>query len=255
VLTSDKDTLSFADGDSTKVYCQLVDGQGSAVSYAGETVTFEVRKTSDDSLVETLTPGTTNSSGIATTTMSSRGTGDVYIKSSCGLVTETFVVQDCEWYDSLTENHNKWTLSATLSTNNHNSNGWKYGDASGLAWIDNNFVLTDGISIEYTPTEIYGGQYDAPPIMVYFENQSQTRVYYAQGSSYVQMNSSTKSSHSASLGNEYRIEYTGTILKVYLGDTLVGSASHSLGTSNIKLRLATGASRNCRIKDFKIKPL
>jgi len=95
VLTSDKDTLSFADGDSTNVYCQLVDGQGSAVSYAGETVTFEVRKTSDDSLVETLTPGTTNSSGVATTTMSSRGTGEVYIKSLCGLVSKTYDVEDC----------------------------------------------------------------------------------------------------------------------------------------------------------------
>lgn len=169
---------------------------------------------------------------------------------------QTYEVQDCEFYDALTENHNKWTLSGSISINNHNSNGWKYGNASGLVWIDiNNYILSKGVSIEYTPNEIDRGSYDTAPIMIYFENASQTRVYYTQGSGYVQLNSSTKTTHTASLGSEYRVEYTGTSLKVYLGDTLIGSATHSLGTSNIKVRLATGTTRNCRIKDFKIKPL
>ena len=168
---------------------------------------------------------------------------------------QIFALQDCKFYDSLTVDHSKWTLSGSISTNNHNSNGWKYGDASGLVWIDNNFVLTDGISIEYTPTELDGGQYDTAPIMIYFENQAQTRAYVTQGSTYVQINASTKTTHNVMLGSEYRVEYSNSTIKLYVDDTLVGSASNSLGTSNIKVRLATGSTRNCRIKDFKIKPL
>ena len=91
--------------------------------------------------------------------------------------------------------------------------------------------------------------------MIYFENASQTRVYFTQGNSFVQLNSSTKTNHNPTLNSAYRVEYTADTLKLYLGDTLIGSASHSLGTSNIKVRLATGSGRNCRIKDFKIKPL
>lgn len=100
-----------------------------------------------------------------------------------------------------------------------------------------------------------GGQYDTAPIMIYFENQAQTRAYVTQGSTYVQINASTKTTHNVMLGSEYRVEYSNSTIKLYVDDTLVGSASNSLGTSNIKVRLATGSTRNCRIKDFKIKPL
>ena len=35
----------------------------------------------------------------------------------------------------------------------------------------------NGVSIEYTPTELYGGSYNNATVMIYFENASQTRVY------------------------------------------------------------------------------
>ena len=171
-------------------------------------------------------------------------------------VSEICSIQDCQFADDMTTATNKYTISGTLTTNEHNSDGWKYS-AGSLVWIDpNGATLTNSANIEFTPTECYSG-YDGnyAPIIIYFENASQTRVYFTLANTFVQMNSSTKTTHSISLNSEYRVEYTSNTLKCYLGDTLVGSASHSLGTSNIKVRLATGNGRYCRLKNFKVKPL
>ena len=172
-------------------------------------------------------------------------------------LTKTYGIEDCKFADDMTASSNKFTITGTVQYNEHNTNGWKYGAVDGLLWIDiNNFILTEGANIEFTPTESYSGSTgNYAPIMVYFENASQSRVYFVQANTFIQMNSSTKTNHNINLGTEHRIEYTGNTLKFYLGDTLVGSASHSLGTSNIKVRLASGGNRYCRLKNFKIKPL
>ena len=247
-LTGTKSILSYADSESSVLTATVLDSSDNPVSGA----TVELYKSGV--LWDTLS---TDSSGECTKTYTSAGIGDVSFEAKCNLLTKTFVVQDCEFYDALTENHNKWTVTGSLQYNEHTSNGWKYGAVDGLVWIDiNNFILTEGANIEFTPTEAYSGSNGSyAPIMVYFENPSQSRVYFVQANTFIQMNSSTKTNHNINLGTEHRIEYTGNTLKFYLGDTLVGSASHSLGTSNIKVRLASGGNRYCRLKNFKIKPL
>ena len=98
-LTSDKDIISYNAGinpEHATLTAQLtLDDEPVAV--AGETVTFEVRKNSDDSLVETLTEYT-DEFGVATVSYYGKGVGDIYIKAECRSLTKTFVIQDCSLY-------------------------------------------------------------------------------------------------------------------------------------------------------------
>ena len=149
VLSSDKDILSYADSDVASISAQLTYG-GEPVAVSGETVTFEVRKVSDDSLVETLTSGTTNSSGIATTTMSSRGTGDVYIKAECTLVSKTYSITDIYLYDELTSAKHTWTKIDNNTTYSFTENGLVTQGSSGGCYLKLDETLPTNCSIEFT---------------------------------------------------------------------------------------------------------
>lgn len=99
-LTSDKNIISAYDQESATLTAQLT-YEDSPVAVSGETITFEVRKQSDDSLVETLT-GTTNSSGVATVSYLGKGTGDLNIKcfsSNPIIVSKTYDIVDAKWYN------------------------------------------------------------------------------------------------------------------------------------------------------------
>lgn len=93
-LTSDKDILSYTDNE----YATLTATLNSADKNNKEVI-FEVRKQSDDSLVETLT-GNTDSSGIATVYYFGNGVGDLNIKAECMSLIQIFGVQDLLKYDS-----------------------------------------------------------------------------------------------------------------------------------------------------------
>ena len=94
-VTSDKDIISYNGGnnpESATLSAQLKKN-GANANVSGQTVTFEVRKVSDDSLVETLT-GSTNSSGLASVSYTSKGAGDIYIKAECVFVSKIYGIRD-----------------------------------------------------------------------------------------------------------------------------------------------------------------
>lgn len=91
-LVSSKDKLSYADGDS----CTLTATYTGAI-LEGRTVVFKAYK--NGTLVETIGSDTTDSSGVASVSYSSKGSGDLSIKAGVGsLVSETYI-QDCKFYD------------------------------------------------------------------------------------------------------------------------------------------------------------
>ena len=104
-ITSDKDII--VTGETATITAQLT-SQGQPASIGGETVTFEVRKQSDDSLIETLTD-VTDSNGEATVSYLGQGTGDIYIKADCMLLTQTYNIEDCIFY-----------VNSVSSTTNYN---------------------------------------------------------------------------------------------------------------------------------------
>ena len=103
-VSSTKDILSYADGDSATISAQLTI-QGQPVSVSGESVTFEVRKVSDDSLVETLTD-TTDNTGLASVEYFGEGVGDLYVKCQCRSFIETYSIKDTWKYDPNSYNSN-----------------------------------------------------------------------------------------------------------------------------------------------------
>lgn len=115
-LTSDKDILSAADNDVATLTATLTGTEsGYNGPLSGREITFEVRKQSDDSLVETLT-GTTNSSGIATVSYLGKGAGDLNIKAECMFVSESFVVYDYPYYsDNMQKIKNSFIVDTSVS--------------------------------------------------------------------------------------------------------------------------------------------
>ena len=118
-VTSTNDILSYDDGDSTVLSAQLTN-QGQAVSVSGESVTFEVRKVSDDSLVETLTD-TTDSNGEASVEYFGKGSGDLYIEVSCRTLSKTYSnILDTQMYADDSKILN-WSTSTGGGYVNYNS--------------------------------------------------------------------------------------------------------------------------------------
>ena len=120
-LSVDKSILSKVDNEYATLSAQLTIS-GSPASISGQAVTFEVRKSSDDSLVTTLS-GDTNSSGIASVSYASQGVGDVKVQAFCGsFVTETYTVQDYLQVPSL-NGDNIYQISGTTTVSNGEMGG------------------------------------------------------------------------------------------------------------------------------------
>lgn len=120
VVACDKSILSAADGEFATVSAQLTNG-GFPVPFAGELVTFEVRKQSDDSLVETLSD-TTDGTGKASVEYFGRGVGDLNISVRCRSQSETYEVQDLIFYDSATSDKSSEYNTRLVSSITHNTN-------------------------------------------------------------------------------------------------------------------------------------
>ena len=89
-VTSDKDVLSYADGDEAVLTATLT---GGVVS--GKSVVFKKGSTVLDTVQ-------TDSSGVATYTYSSEGVGDVTLTVECMSLQETYDIEDC-WNTQLSE--------------------------------------------------------------------------------------------------------------------------------------------------------
>ena len=121
-VTSTNDILSYADGDSTVLSAQLTN-QGQAVSVSGESVTFEVRKVSDDSLVETLTD-TTDSNGEASVEYFGKGTGDLYVNCRCRTLSKTYsTIQDYLYVPKLDGTESIYQMQGTTTIANGEMSG------------------------------------------------------------------------------------------------------------------------------------
>lgn len=161
-LTSDKDILSYADNE----YATLTATLNSADKNNKEVI-FEVRKQSDDSLVETLT-GNTDSSGIATVYYFGNGVGDLNIKAECMSFTQTYELEDCiDIDDATSDKSSKYASSITLRNNSsgsltYNNNGYYVLSKSGstgeigfpiksINGVSSNLIIEYDLYLEYKP--------------------------------------------------------------------------------------------------------
>ena len=251
-LTSNKSILSYSDSDSCTLSAQLTD-DGSPASVSGVTVEFFKGSTS-------LGTADTNSSGIATKTYASAGSGDVsFTAEADSIISSEIYVEDCIDYQPLTSNvhESRWTIPSAVknSTFGYSSDGWKFGNASSYSTISYNQSIETPYSMEFTITDRSIGSGYAQPIFGAYLGNS-----YIMGnckSSTIEINvNGTITSYNVSQSTPYTLRYelTSSSVSVYLNGTLVGTKSHSI-TGNPVPSLQTGSNRMMEIKDWKIKPL
>lgn len=247
-LSADKSVLSYADTESAVLSATVKDASSQVMS--GVTVEFWNGSTS-------MGTATTNSSGVATKTYSSAGVGDVSFTASVGsLVSETYAVEDCIFYDSCTSNAkaSAWTIPSGV-TSEYSSDGWKVS-ANAYKQIKLTEKLTSACSVEFTVVDYSTPTTNLPPVILYQYTNGETTPN--QQLLLVESTSSFKAlgntiSHSMVKGGVYKIEY-GTTMKVYENDTLLASASNSVGLPT-RFEFHMGTNRHVVYKDIKVKPL
>ena len=248
-LTSDKSILSYADSQSATLSATVKDSDSQVME--GVTVEFYKGSTS-------LGTATTNSSGIATKTYASTGEGDLSFTAGVGsLVSETYSIEDCYFYDSLTSDKSLFTLVQGTATMEYSSDGLKYTGTSNVDCIHKLiYDLPDGsYNLEFDITDINGvssgystaiGTEDAMILRSsngYYARKISTSGDFFSGKKY-----------SAPLS--LKIEVTGTTsktIKYYVGTTLLGTGSNISRNKEFIFRSYT--NRMIQIKDLKIKPL
>ena len=108
VLEADKSILSYYDNDNCVLTATLYDNDNTPME--GLSVVFK----NGDIVLATIT---TDSSGVAEYTYNSQGAGDVTITTECMNLVQTFVVEDCIYYNSSEVTRNT-TNGSTIYDNN-----------------------------------------------------------------------------------------------------------------------------------------
>ena len=245
-LTSDKDILSAYDEESATLTAQLMSGT-TPVAIAGETVTFEVRKTGDDSLVETLTADT-NSSGVATVSYLGKSVGDLNIKAIVDSIipSEIFVLEDC---------FNALLTEQSIS----NSSGTKISSV-GLDTIYN--IRNVNFSLEFKHTG--NGVLNIGRKSSWSSSSANYRatIGYADGKHYyatrtTSSNESYGDTASTTTEYQYKLTRNGSTISYYVDDVLIGTKSFSTFASydDWSIYSIIWGNGTSTISNIKLKPL
>lgn len=170
-------------------------------------------------------------------------------------VTETYSIEDCINYDSLTSASGKWTIPSGV-TSQYSSDGWKVS-ANAYKQIKLTDKLTSDCSVEFTLVDYSTPTSSYAPVIIYAYTNGETtpnQSILQNYSSYLDV-LGTRLSQSLVKGAVYRIEYTSSTIKVYENGTLLGSASSNVGLPT-RFEFHQGSnSRYAIYKDLKVKPL
>ena len=244
-LTVDKPILSYADEESA-----VLTATYSGENLSGQSVVFK----QGDTVLDTVT---TNANGIATYTYDSKGVGDVTITVECMSLQETYTIEDCLNYDSLTSNSGKWTVPSGV-TSQYSDNGWKVS-ANGYKQIKLTDKLTSACSVEFTVVDYGSSSMSSyPPVIIYAYTNGETTpnqpiITIWNSSSFNAVDQ--RINHALVKGAVYKIEYTSSTLKVYENGTLLATANNNVGfPTRFEFHMGTN-SRNATYKDLKVKPL
>ena len=216
---------------------------GSAVS--GETVTFKDGSTS-------LGTASTNSSGIATKSYASTGSGDVSFTAECSsIVSETYTIEDCLFYgidttafnipSNTTFTSDGSKITATTSTTGEKIVYYNHSFSNSDNWLFETEVAqlgtTQSIAMVWNDNTFYGGEHTDYANNVY---------------SYMQ--SSTRKSHTVAVGDKFRVTRESGVTSVYINNEEIDSKTISHKTS-FKVGYFINRNRTQYYKNIKIKSL
>ena len=254
-LVSDKSILSYADGDSATLTATL-----SASDVSGKTVTFEVRKVADDSLVETLSDDT-DGSGIASVSYLGKHAGNLYIKASVNSVIQSVIyVTDLYYYNDGTKT-NSFIIDSGASVTTNGEYLALTTATSGGKQIKIPVTLdkdTDW-SVEFEVAHI--GVVQNFAFNVFINNESNNMYFFDTINGYFGTSNSGVSgwgelmtSTDKPAGTVYTFKYENGVFSFMFNDTVFKSASVTL-INPIVLTFYTAQGRTQYIKNIKVKPL
>lgn len=175
---------------------------------------------------------------------------------------ETYEIQDCKWYDSMTSESNHWNIPSAVRSSSifgYSNDGWKFGNASSYSTIPSDYKITPPFIVEFTVTD-YNNSSEPQPIFLmknsngdyigcYFNSENKVYFINNNGGLY-------PSNHSISFPKPSKVslEIRSNGLNMYLNDNLVTEKGHSI-SGELFFVFETSSNRMSQIKDFKVKPL
>ena len=242
LLTTDKQVLSQYDNESCTLTATLLDSNGNGVS--GEEIVFKA----NGGLLGTVITG---DNGVATVSYNSQGVGDVTITAECMNLTETYTLEDCNYYSetgtTLIQNDSTDT-SYPSDIPYHHEGTEKYMvefdftmKTSFRFYYNNTKVTSKGDPIDYG----YGFSRDASGRFVI-----STRTTTTSNSTYTT---------GLANGEERRIKMIidGTTVSFYDNGNLIRTQTNEWLTTNppAYFNWATWGTGTVTVKNIKIKPL
>lgn len=216
-LTADKSILSYYDSESATLSATVLDSSSNPLE--GQTVEFFKGSTS-------LGTAQTNSSGVATKSYSSAGSGDVSFTAGVGsLFSETYAIEDCIFFDA-TET-TKGTASSAVTGDVYNS--------LSIPTLPNHFVWEIDMKVSstsgsedrmfFTPTAMSGEQ---PPNALWVEfSSSSTGMVIGSRRSSNTYNTGSGKSYSANTYYHFKVERNGNTITGYVDDSNRGTLTES----------------------------
>ena len=242
----DNPVLSYADSTQENPQTATLTATVNPVA-SGRTV--QIFK--DDVLVATET---TDSQGQVSYEYTSQGVGDVEFEFKCGALTETYIVQDYYYYDSLTTDKSRYTTISGTPSLTYSSDGLEVNTSvAQVALIRNNFITLPNnyeaeITITYNGNNVHGSG-------ICFDDWLLDSGEYSKCVSYKLSNTSKLSDNLAKFntGDVVKIVKQGTSISYYLNGTLV--VTNTISNDNHYQQFRTYQNRKTVFKDLKIKQL
>ena len=241
-LTSDKNILSFYDHEYCVLTATLLDSNGNGVS--GEEIVFKA----NGGLLNTVITG---DNGVATVSYNSQGVGDVTITAECMNLTETYTLEDCNYYSE---------TGTTLIQNDSTDTGYPsdipyHHEGTEKYMVEFDFTMKTSFRFYYNNTKVtskgdhinygYGFSRDASGKFVI-----STRTTTTSNSTYTT---------GLANGEERRIKMIidGTTVSFYDNGNLIRTQTNDWLTTNppAYFSWATWGTGTVTVKNIKIKPL
>ena len=242
VLQADKSILSNYDNDNCTLTATLYDNNNTPME--GLSVVFK----NGDIVLATIT---TDSGGVATYTYNSQGVGDVTITAECMNLTETYILEDCNYYSK---------TGTTLIQNDSTDTAYPcdipyHHEGTGKYMVEFDFTMRTSFRFYYLSTEVtskgdnadygYGFSRDASGKFVI-----STRTTTTSNSTYTT---------GLANGEERRIKMIidGTTVSFYDNGNLIRTQTNDWLTTHppAYFSWATWGTGTVTVKNIKIKPL
>lgn len=239
-------------GDTSIITATLLDGSDPMV---GETLSYSL--TNKGTVVGSGSASTNNDGEISITYVGA-GLGDIDVEVTYStLLQKTYELEDCMKYYPLVDNSDESAFTIPTGTTVSYSDEGMRLSANAYKQIKLTEKLTSDCSVEFTVVDYSTSSYSYPPVIVYAYTNGETtpnqQIFISNDSSSMLILGNTIN-HVPVKGGKYKIEYTSSNIRVYENNTLLASASNSVGLPT-RFEWHTGPNRWAVYKDLKIKAL